>query len=116
MVASPPKQSKQRDAGLRHLFDAAWSRRWRSGVGVVRCRVPLADALSQPRRGPITEGGDKLGHEGRGPQGGARLEALPDGLLVLGHIRVLSGEDLLKAEEVAVQWGKGSVSIFEIMR
>ena len=43
-----------------------------------------------------------LGHEGRGPQGGARLEALHDGLLVLGHIRVLSWEYLLEREEVAV--------------
>ena len=83
-----PQWSKQRDPGLGHLFDAAWSRRRRSGIGVVRCHV--------------SERGDKLGHKGRGPQGGARLEALHDGWLVLGHIRVLGGEDLLEGEEVAV--------------
>ena len=99
--------SKQRDDGLRHFLDGVRAQRRRGGIDVVWRRVPLADALRKPRCGPLADGGDKLGDEGSGAQGGARWKALHDGLLMLGYVRVFGWDDVLEGEDVAVQGDEG---------
>ena len=98
-----PRWSVQQNGGLRHFRGATRAWCWRSGVQVVRRRVPLPDALGTSHRGSLTKGGDQLkGVQGCGAQGSARLEALHNGLLMLSHVQVVGWEDLLESEDVAV--------------
>ena len=97
VVASPPSRASS-GAPVSDIS----SMRLCPGVGVAASVSSGAAFHSLMRSVSPVAGRSRRAETSWGPQGGARLEALHDGLLLLGHIRVLSGEDLLEGEEVAV--------------